>query len=76
MLKLTTQTKAMFRSWLNVFLSAVTASFLALIISTQTLAIDWLAVQAILISGLVAVLPVVKNYFDKSDPRYGKGSVE
>lgn len=76
MLKLTTKTKAMIKSWFNVFISAVIASFLALIVSTQTLAIDWHAAEAIIISGLVAVLPVIKNYFDASDPRYGVGASE
>ena len=66
------QTKAMLRSWANVFVAAVIASFLALIVDSQTLALDIKAFEAIVISGLVAVLPVIKNYFDKSDPRYGK----
>lgn len=66
------QTKAMLKSWANVFVAAVIASFLALIVDSQTLALDLKAVEAIVISGLVAVLPVIKNYFDKNDPRYGK----
>ena len=66
------QTKAMLKSWANVFVAAVIASFLAILVDSQTLALDWQTVEAILIAGLVAVLPVVKNYFDKSDHRYGK----
>lgn len=66
------QTKAMLKSWANVFVAAVIASFLALIVDSGTLALDIRALEAIVISGLVAVLPVIKNYFDKNDPRYGK----
>ncbi len=68
------QTKAMLKSWANVFVAAVIASFLAILVDTGTLALDMKSVEAIIISGLVAVLPVVKNYFDANDPRYGRGS--
>jgi hypothetical protein len=30
----------------------------------------------VLVSAAVAVLPVIKNYFDPNDPRYGKGASE
>lgn len=70
------QNKAMLRSWANVFIAAVIASFLTLIVDTGTLNLDWKAAQSIIISGLVAVLPVIKNYFDTSDTRYGRGSDE
>ena len=66
------ETKAMLKSWLNVFVAAVITALLVVIVDTQTLALDWKTVEAVLIAGLVAVLPVVRNYFDKSDPRYGR----
>ena len=66
------ETKAILKSWGNVFAAAVVTALLVVLVDQQTLALDWKALEAILIAGLVAVLPVVRNYFDKSDPRYGK----
>jgi hypothetical protein len=64
--------KAMFKSWLNVFLSATIASLLALLTEAGVDGLDMRALLAVLISGAVAVLPVIKNYLDTNDPRYGK----
>jgi len=66
------QTKAMLKSWGNVFLAAVITALTVVIVETKTLALDWQTVEAILIAGLVSVLPVIKKYFDKGDTRYGK----
>ena len=71
---MSTKTKAMIKSWVNAFFAAVVTALLVVIVNTQTLALDWKTVEAILIAGLVAVLPVIRNYFDTSDTRYGKGS--
>jgi len=71
---MSTKTKAMIKSWVNVFFAAVVTALLVVIVNTQTLALDWKTIEAILIAGLVAVLPVIRNYFDSSDTRYGKGS--
>lgn len=70
------KTQAIMKSWLNVFVAAVITALTVTIVDTKTLALDWNTVEAILIAGLVAVLPVIKNYFDKSDTRYGRGSDE
>ena len=75
-MNLSNQTKAMLKSWGNVFLAAVIAALTVVIVETQTLALDWKTVEAVLIAGIVAVLPVIKNYFDRSDHRYGKGYEE
>lgn len=69
---MSTQMKAMFKSWLNVFLSATIASLLALLTEAGVDGLDMRALLAVLISGAVAVLPVIKNYLDTNDPRYGK----
>lgn len=66
------QMKAMLKSWFNVFMAAVITALTVVIVETKTLALDWNTVESIIIAGLVAVLPVIKNYFDKSDTRYGK----
>lgn len=70
------QTKAMLKSWLNVFVAAAITALLTVLVDTGSLALDWQSVQAVIIAGLVAVLPVIKNYFDSSDTRYGRGSDE
>jgi hypothetical protein len=67
------QTKAMLRSWANVFIAAVITALLVILTSNGgTIPLDGETWLSVLIAGLVAVLPVIKNYFDKNDPRYGK----
>ena len=63
------QTKAMLMSWLNVFVAAVITALIVVLGDGQITVED---LWYVLVAGLVAVLPVVKNYFDKKDPRYGK----
>lgn len=63
------QTKAMLMSWLNVFVAAVITALIVVLGDGQITVED---LWYVLVAGLVAVLPVVKNYFDKQDPRYGK----
>ena len=65
--------KNILRSWFNVFFAAVLTAWLTLLVSTQSLSLDWAGLEAIIIAGLIAALPVVRNYFDKNDHRYGKG---
>lgn len=64
------QTKAMLNSWFNAFMTALIAS-LIVVLGDGDLSIEDL--KYVGISALVAVLPVIKNYFDKNDPRYGRG---
>lgn len=70
---MTKQTKAMLKSWANVFAAAVIT---ALIVVLGDGAISVEDLWYVLVAGLIAVLPVVKNYFDKNDHRYGRGSQE
>lgn len=70
------QTKSMLKSWFNVFIAAVITALTVTIVDKQTLSLDWNTLEAIIIAGLVAVLPVIKNYFDTADTRYGRGSDE
>lgn len=70
---MSTNTKAMLKSWLNVFISALIASVLVILTSNNgTIPMDGEVWLGVLISAVVAVLPVIKNYFDTNDPRYGK----
>jgi hypothetical protein len=67
------QTKAMIKSWANVFIAAVITALLVILTSNSgSIPLDGETWLSVLIAGLVAVLPVIKNYFDKNDPRYGK----
>lgn len=68
---MTTQLKAILSSWANVFIASVIT---ALIVVLGDGALTWNDLWYVLIAGAVAVLPVIKNYFDKNDPRYGKGA--
>lgn len=71
------QTKAMLNSWLNVFVSALITSVLVILTQNNgTIPMDGQTWLAAVISAVVAVLPVIKNYFDKKDTRYGKGAVK
>jgi hypothetical protein len=67
------ETKAMLKSWANVFAaSLITAIIVVLGDGKITVEDLWY----VLVSAAVAVLPVMKNYFDTNDHRYGKGCVE
>jgi uncharacterized membrane protein YgaE (UPF0421/DUF939 family) len=69
-------TKAMVKSWFNVFISALITAVLVVFTSNGgSIPLDGEIWMGVLISALVAVLPVVKNYFDTSDPRYGRGEL-
>lgn len=69
------QMKAMIKSWFNVFMSAlITAVLVVLTSNNMTIPLDGEIWLGVLISAVVAVLPVIKNYFDAGDPRYGRGS--
>jgi hypothetical protein len=65
------ETKAMLKSWLNSFMAAaITAAIVVLGDGNVSVEDLWY----VLVAGAIAVLPVIKNYFDPSDPRYGKGA--
>ena len=67
------ETKTMLKSWANVFIAAVITAVLVIFTSNSgTIPLDGETWLSVLIAGLVAVLPVAKNYFDTKDPRYGK----
>jgi len=72
-MNMSNEMKAMLKSWAGSFMAAAIAAFIV-ILSDGTITVDdcWY----ILVAGLVAVLPVIKNYFDKSYKNYGKGTVE
>lgn len=65
------ETKAMLKSWLNVFAAAVITA-LIVVIGDGNVSVEDL--WYVLVAGAVAVLPVIKNYFDPKDTRYGRGS--
>ena len=65
------QTKAMLKSWLNVFVASLITA-LIVVLGDGNISVEDL--WYVLVSAVVAVLPVIKNYFDSSDTRYGKGA--
>lgn len=65
------ETKAMLKSWLNVFVAAVITA-LIVVLGDGNVSVEDL--WYVLVAGAVAVLPVMKNYFDPKDTRYGRGS--
>ncbi len=60
--------QALVLSWLKVFAAAVLSGVLT---ATVTDVWDW---RALLFAGLAAVLPVIINWLDPNDTRYGRGS--
>ena len=70
---MSSKTKAMLKSWFNVFIAAAITALIVVLGDGQITVED---LWYVLVAGIVAVLPVIKNYFDPSDPRYGKGASE
>lgn len=71
---MTDTTKAMLRSWFNAFMAAVITAAIAVFASNNgSIPLDWQTWVGVLVAGVVAVLPVIKNYFDKGYSLYGKG---
>lgn len=66
--------KELIFSWLRVFGASVLTAFLTILTATQALPTSAEAWTGILIAGLVAVLPVIINWFNVNDTRYGRGS--
>jgi hypothetical protein len=63
------QAAAVLWSWARVFLAAALTYVLTALTAGTPLA--W---QAVAIAGAVSTLPVVINWLNTNDPRYGRGS--
>lgn len=68
------KTKAMLMSWLRVFAAAVLTAFVTIVASTQSLPTSSDAWIGILVAGILSVGPVIINWLNPNDPRYGRGS--
>ena len=66
--------KALVFSWLKVFGASVLTAFLAILTTTGAFPVDTEVWVGVLIAGLVSVIPVIINWLDPNDPRYGRGS--
>ena len=64
--------KNMLKSWAGTFVAAAITALLAILVTNKSIPMDWPTWQAIIIAGLVAVLPVIRNYLDPSYSGYGK----
>ena len=59
-------------SWVKVFLSAVITMYLAELTQGHDLfSLDMVMVKKLLTAGLVALLPVILNFLNPNDKRYG-----
>ena len=64
------------KSWAKVFLASVLTAFFTIITTTKELPTSVEAWQGILIAGLLSVIPVIINWLNPNDTRYGRGSEE
>lgn len=60
-------------TWIKMFVATVLASFLTLVTTTGSIPTDGKSLQAVLVSGLVSVLPVVITALNKNNDSYGMG---
>ena len=60
------------KSWAGKFLSAALASFLTILVTIGDVP-DGAGWKGIAIAGLIAVIPVIRNFLDSSYPGYGRG---
>jgi len=61
-------------SWFKVFVSALLGAWLVDL--TGAGEIDFSNWQAWLVAALVSLLPVIVNWLNEGDPRYGRGVVQ
>lgn len=61
-------------SWLKVFGASILTAFLTILTATQALPTSVEAWTGILVAGLVSVIPVIINWLNPNDTRYGRGS--
>lgn len=66
--------KTMIGGWLKTFITVILAGILKVLIEKGSiLSFDWATLDTILVMALVATLPVVINFLNKKDTRYGLG---
>ena len=63
-----------FYSWLKVFLASALTAFVTIVASTQALPTSSEAWMGILVAGILSVGPVIINWLNTNDTRYGRGS--
>ena len=68
------KTKNMLTSWAGSFVAAAITALLAILVTNKSIPVDWNTWQAIIIAGLVAILPVIRNYLSTSYDGYGKSA--
>jgi hypothetical protein len=73
---MTQATKSMIFSWVKVFVAAALSAFVGIVSATKELPTSTEAWIAVLVAGILAVGPVIINYLDPNDTRYGRGSSE
>lgn len=66
--------KELVLSWLKIFGASILTAFLTILTATQALPTSVEAWTGILVAGLVSIIPVIINWLDPKDTRYGRGS--
>lgn len=61
-------------SWFRIFAAAIVSAFTFAVVTTGSIPADGNTLLGILVAGIIAVGPVIVNYLNPNDPRYGKGS--
>lgn len=61
-------------SWLKVFAASALTAFVTIVASTKELPTTSEAWTGILVAGILAVGPVIINWLNPHDTRYGRGS--
>ncbi len=61
-----------FASWLKIFISAALTQYLVIISTPEMILWSLESLKNLGIAGSVATTPVIINWLNKADPRYGK----
>ena len=67
------QLNTIYASWLKVFISSVFGAYLIMLQDgTNLFSWDFAMVEKLLTAGVVSTLPIIINWLNPSDTRYGK----
>lgn len=61
-----------FGSWTKIFLSAVLTQYIVIISTPELVLWSWESLRNLGIAGSIATAPVILNWLNPNDPRYGR----
>lgn len=59
-------------SWVKMFISFALGQITIILLDKDQTLFSYESLKSIMIAGLVPVLPIIINYLNPNDPRYGK----